>query len=128
MPVLRAAAAVRPDRPAAVSAQRRRPANGDLARGFSEILAAEVLERLAQLDLVAAGDPRSEADVERIRRNMRQAIDMWRRLLEQHRAGDDGRCPRCRSWWGLRRRWPCPVWNAAHVSLMTDDSPAARGR
>ncbi|MGH4020004.1 MAG: hypothetical protein ACRDT0_12375 [Pseudonocardiaceae bacterium] len=111
-----------------MSAQHRRPATGDLARGFSEILAGEVLERLAQLDLVAAGERRSEAEVARIRGYMRQAIRMWRRLLEQHGADDDGRCPRCRSWWGRRRRWPCPVWNVAHVSLMTDDSPATRGR
>ncbi|MGH4018201.1 MAG: hypothetical protein ACRDT0_02935 [Pseudonocardiaceae bacterium] len=101
----------------------RRPATGNLARGFSEILAAKVLERLAELDLIAAGERRSQADVERIRRDLRQAIRMWRSLLDQHRADDDPRCPRCRTWWGLRRRWPCPIWHAAHTSLPIHDPP-----
>ncbi|MGH3977472.1 MAG: hypothetical protein ACRDRZ_00460, partial [Pseudonocardiaceae bacterium] len=23
-----------------------------------------------------------------------------------------------RTWWGQRRRWPCPVWIAAHTNLV----------
>ena len=64
-------------------------------RKVSELLAMEVLERLHQLDLVAAGERRSAAEVERIRREMRKMVAVWRALLEGHRADDDGYCPRC---------------------------------
>ncbi len=41
------------------------------------------------------------------------------RLLQAHHpaTGDDS-CPRCRTWWGRRRRWPCQVWREeSHRSL-----------
>jgi len=87
-------------------------------RKVSELLAMEVLERLHQLDLVAAGERRSAAEVARIRREMRKMIAVWRSLLEGHRADDEGRCPRCRTGWRRRQRWPCGVWIAAQKSLI----------
>ncbi len=92
-----------------------RPVN---KRRVSELLAMEVLERLHQLDLVAAGERRSAVEVERIRREMRRMIAVWRSLLEGHRADSDGRCPRCRTGWRRRQRWPCGVWIAAQKSLI----------
>jgi len=94
---------------------RARPVN---RRRVSELLAMEVLERLHQLDLVAAGERRSAVEVERIRREMRRMIAVWRSLLEGHRADSDGRCPRCRTGWRRRQRWPCGVWIAAQKSLI----------
>jgi hypothetical protein len=93
----------------------------DLAGRVSEVLAAEVRERLARLDRIAAGEPRSQADMARIRAGMREALGAWRRLLEQHRADERDRCPKCRSWCGLRRaKAPCRVWLTAHNHLITD--------
>ncbi|MGH4020292.1 MAG: hypothetical protein ACRDT0_13865 [Pseudonocardiaceae bacterium] len=103
-----------------MSTHRRAPVS-DFAGGASEVLAGAVLERLQQLDLIAAGEPRSEAEVAQIRAGMRRAIDMWRSLLERHRADDAGRCPHCRIWCGRRRRWPCRVWIAAHTCLIGHD-------
>jgi hypothetical protein len=78
----------------------------------------EVLERLHQLDLVAAGERRSAAEVARIRRELREMVAIWRTLLERHRADADGYCPRCRTGWRRRQRWPCGVWIAAQNSLI----------
>lgn len=92
---------------------------GELARLWSETLGAEIFRRLHQLDLIAAGEcGRSAAEVAQIRIEMRTMIATWRRLLDRHRATDDGHCPRCRTWWGRRRWWPCPVWTEAHYRLM----------
>ncbi len=87
-------------------------------RRVSELLAMEVLERLHQLDLVAAGERRSAVEVERIRREMRRMVALWRSLLEGHHADSDGRCPRCRTGWRRRQRWLCGVWIAAQKSLI----------
>jgi hypothetical protein len=102
-------------------------AGGDLARGFSDVLAAEVVDRLAHLDRVGAEQPCSPAEVARIRARLSEAIASWRRLLDQHRADEHDRCPHCRTWFGLRRaKAPCRVWIAAHNHLITN--PAARHR
>ncbi|MGH3916680.1 MAG: hypothetical protein ACRDTC_25190 [Pseudonocardiaceae bacterium] len=101
--------------------------SGELAKRFSEVLAMEVLDRLHQLDLLAAGERRSAADVALIRTEMRSMVATLRRLLERHHTDDDDRCPRCRTWGWRRRRWPCPVWTEAHRRLLTRyPSPAGR--
>lgn len=105
--------------------RRRRPAeSGDLTGGVSRALAEEVLGRLRQLDLVAAGARRSAVEVERIREQLRQLIGLWRRLLQAHAADETGRCPQCRTWRRSRRRWPCAVWWLAHEKLVTYEFPA----
>lgn len=99
----------------------------DLARGFSEVLAVEVLERLACLEWVSAEQPRSLAEVARIRARLTEALAAWRRLLEKHRADEHNRCPQCRTWCGLRRaKAPCRIWITAHNHLIA--GPAARPR
>lgn len=107
--------------------------NGGPGPAYGEVIVAEVFHRLRQLDMVALGETGySPADIERIRAEMRQRIQWWRRLLSQHQPLDGGtRCPRCRTWGGwARRRWPCPVWTAAHRYLLTEypatDMPRAR--
>lgn len=98
----------------------------DLAHRFSEVLATEVIERLARLDRIAAGEPRTPAEVARIRHGLAEAVAAWRRLLDRHRADDHDRCPKCRTWFGLRRvRWPCRVWLTAHEHLVTDPGERA---
>lgn len=115
-------AGAQPDR---AGAREGRAGGGERSVRVSEVLAAEVLERLYQLDLLAAGKRHSAADVERIRRSLRELVDAWRRLLEHHTAAGDGRCLRCRRWWGRRRGWPCRVWMAAHTALVAHDRPVA---
>lgn len=107
-----------------VAATSGRRGSGDLAKRFSEVLAMEVLDRLHQLDLIAAGEHRSAAEVALIRTEMRTTVATLRRLLERHHTDDD-RCPRCRTWGWRRRRWPCPVWTEAHRRLMTRYPPPA---
>lgn len=108
-----------------VAATSRRRGSGDMATRFSEVLAMEVLDRLHQLDLLAAGEHRSAAEVALIRTEMRTTVATLRRLLERHHTDDDDRCPRCRTWGWRRRRWPCPVWTEAHRRLMTRYPPPA---
>lgn len=99
----------------------------DLASRHSEVLAAQVLDRLSRLDLISAGQPCAPAEVARIRARLGEAIAAWRRLLDTHRADEHDRCPHCRTWCGLRRaKAPCRVWIAAHNHLITN--PAARTR
>lgn len=94
--------------------------------GLTDEIAAAVLTRLAGLAELAAVRP---VDVERVRAEIGQLVTAWRHLLSQHHPADDsGRCPRCRSWWGWRRRWPCRVWRTAHTHLVVyreDTAPAA---
>lgn len=103
------------------------PAGGTSAR-FGDILAGEVLDRLALLDRVAAGEARTAAEVARIRAALADAVAMWRRLLGRHRPGDDrARCPHCRGWFGRRAWWPCPVWiRAYHRLIINDDATRPR--
>lgn len=108
-----------------VATASRRRSGADLARRFSEVLAMQVLDRLHQLDLLAAGERRSAAEVARIRTEMRTTVATLRRLLERHHIDDDGRCPQCRTWGWRRRRWPCPVWAEAQRHLMTRYPPPA---
>lgn len=88
--------------------------------GSAVTLAEQVRARLAVLDLQAAGMLRRTVEVMELRGQLRSLIRAWRRLLAAHHPVDGrSRCPRCRSWWGRRRRWPCPVWRTAHTSLAT---------
>lgn len=66
---------VQPDR---VDVRERRAGGGEMPVKVSEVFAAEVLERLYQLDLLAVGKPHSAEDVERVRRSMRELVDAWR--------------------------------------------------
>lgn len=95
---------------------------GDLAGRVSDAVAGVVFDQLARLDRLAAGAPRSPAEVARIREGMAEALAIWRRLLTAHRPTDDSnRCPTCRSWCGLGRvRWPCRVWRIAYARLITE--------
>ncbi|MGH3798087.1 MAG: hypothetical protein ACRDSP_24805 [Pseudonocardiaceae bacterium] len=96
------------------------------AVGWSEVMADQVRAQLAVLDLQAAGVMRRAVDVEGVRAQLRGLIGAWRRLLEIHHPADgESRCPRCRSWWGHRRRWPCGVWRLAHTSLVACQVGAA---
>lgn len=93
--------------------------------GLARALAEQVRAQLAVLDLQAAGVVRRAVDVQVVCGQLRSLIGVWRRLLEAHHPPDGtSRCPRCRSWWGRRRRWPCPVWRTAHSSLAVHQVPA----
>lgn len=96
----------------------------DLAGGIGDAVAGVVFDRLARLDQLAAGTPRTPAEVARIREDMAEALAIWRRLLTAHRPTDDSNhCPACRNWCRLRRvRWPCRVWRMAYARLITDPS------
>lgn len=101
---------------------RRQAAVSRLAVGWSADLSEQVFARLQVLDEIAAGvRRRNAAELERIRTEMAGLIVSWRRLLQLHQAGEDGRCLRCRGWI-RRRRWPCAVWTTAHASLITSDA------
>lgn len=98
---------------------KRNPAGGGFADRANHALADEVLERLGQIEAVAAGAPMTAAQVARARRELVRLVAAWRRLLEQHRADELGLCTRCRRWAGLRRAaWPCRFWIAAHQRLI----------
>jgi len=91
----------------------------DLGGGSGAALAGEVLGRLRALELIAAGAPSSPATAARIRAELFEQTALWRRLLGEHCLAEDGDgCPRCRSWRGARRCWPCGVWLAAHTALV----------
>lgn len=61
-----------------------------------------------------------------IREDLVAIVGMWRRLLVAHTpTGQQGRCPKCRRWWGRQRRWPCRVWTAGHRVLAQLQRPAA---
>lgn len=72
---------------------------------------------------------------ERSRLQTRQSNPLRRSRLRQAHypiTGDD-HCPRCRTWWGGRRRWPCQVWrDEARRSLVVTrtarSAPAPAGR
>lgn len=100
--------------------------NAAMGAGLSETLAEQVRAQLAVLDLQAAGLVHRAVDLAELRAQLRSLIGAWRRLLEAHHPTTDGqsRCPRCRSWWGWRQRWPCPVWRAAHTNLAIHQLPA----
>ncbi|MGB3443933.1 MAG: hypothetical protein WBA97_34785 [Actinophytocola sp.] len=75
-----------------------------------------VLARLAALDDVA-GKADSPTLLPLARTELHHLADGWRRLLTVHCAEPDGSCASCRT--GIRaRRWPCPVWRAAHEQLI----------
>ncbi len=72
---------------------------------------------------------------EQIQLHTRESTPLsYSRLLQAHHpAKDDNRCPRCRTWWGGRQRWPCQVWwNETRRCLsiarktMSDAAPAGR--
>ncbi|MGQ0774220.1 MAG: hypothetical protein ACT4NY_07365 [Pseudonocardiales bacterium] len=69
-----------------VAAISRRRGSGELARRFSEVLAMEVLDRLHQLDLLAAGEQRSAAEVARIRTEMGTTVATLRAPREPGRG------------------------------------------
>lgn len=87
-----------------------------------------IAERLATADEMA---DRAEHRVPLVRTEIQRITGGWRELLAAHLPDDAGRCPVC-SGWVRRRRWPCPVWVAAHQQLVGDglDStvPAPRAR
>lgn len=94
--------------------------------GWSVVLAEQVRAQLAVLDLQAAGVLRRPVDVAGVRAQLRCLIGVWRQVLQAHHPADgSSRCPRCRSWWGWGRRWPCGVWRTAHTSLVVCVVPAA---
>ncbi len=79
---------------------------------------------LSRLDSVAEAAERADPStlLPLARTELRRLADGWRRLLTVHRADPDGRCTGCRP--GIRaRRWPCPVWRAAHEQLIGDGLP-----
>ncbi|MGH4026385.1 MAG: hypothetical protein ACRDRV_17560 [Pseudonocardiaceae bacterium] len=95
-----------------------------VAPGLSTAVAREIGHRLAVLDLVAAGARPAPVDLARVRAELDTLITMWRRLLQAHHPADgQRRCPRCHTWWGSRRRWPCDVWRSAHTSLVRCQEP-----
>lgn len=104
-----------------------RAVNPAMATGFSRALAEAIFQRLIDLDTLAARPLRTQADQARVRRAMTALIASWRAQLDEHLADRTGRCPRCRTWWGGRTRWPCGVWRVAHTSLLAHDWPRPGG-
>lgn len=80
-----------------------------------------VLHRLDLLDR-AAGHADPSTLLPLARTELHRLADGWRRLLRTHRADESSRCVACHH--GLRaRRWPCPVWRAAHEQLIGEGLP-----
>jgi hypothetical protein len=74
---------------------------------------------LDRLNIVGerAGSAEAGSLVPMARTEIRRLTSGWRELLASHQPDDKGRCPKC-SGWLRRRRWPCPVWLAAHHHLI----------
>jgi hypothetical protein len=50
--------------------------------------------------------------------------EVWRRLLELHVSGRDGRCTGCRSPVRAAPHWPCTLYRAAaHARRIAADGP-----
>jgi hypothetical protein len=81
-----------------------------------QTLRRAVLDRLQQVG-ERAGSAEVGTLVPMARAEIRRMTNGWRELLTSHQPDDKGRCPRC-SGWLRRRRWPCPVWLAAHHHLI----------
>ncbi|GAA4866429.1 hypothetical protein [Saccharopolyspora rosea] len=79
-----------------------------------------VLDRLDEVDrAVTSGEP--ETLLPAAREDLYRLTEALRALLDQHRPGENGRCPSCH---GTRSRpWPCAVWLAGHRLLVTDRAP-----
>lgn len=93
----------------------------DFSTGAAQLLAEFTLARLDALDHAAAVGGRaalSPVCEARLRADVREAVEAFRRLLRRHEPDWSGRCPTCRSWIGRRRRWPCPVWRRTHDFLL----------
>lgn len=92
----------------------------DFSTGAAQLLAEFVLARLDALDYAAASGQAALSPVReaRLRADVREAVQAFRRLLRMHESDRNGRCPTCRSWIGRHRRWPCPVWRRTHDFLV----------
>ena len=82
-----------------------------------------VLDRLTVLDDLANRSDAGSVLSEEIRR----VTDGLRELLIDHEPDAGGRCPVC-SGVLRRRRWPCPVWVAAHHYLLGEGLPHEQQR
>lgn len=82
-----------------------------------------VLDRLSVLDDLAGRSDAGSVPPEEIRR----ITDGLRELLIEHEPDAGGRCPVC-SGVLRRRRWPCPVWVAAHHYLIGEGLPDEQRR
>ena len=82
-----------------------------------------VLDRLTVLDDLAGRPDAGSVLSEEIRR----VTDGLRELLIDHEPDAGGRCPVC-SGVLRRRRWPCPVWVAAHHYLLGEGLPHEQPR
>ena len=82
-----------------------------------------VLDRLTVLDDLAGRPEAGSVLSEEIRR----VTDGLRELLIDHEPDAGGRCPVC-SGVLRRRRWPCPVWVAAHHYLIGEGLPHQQQR
>jgi hypothetical protein len=60
-----------------------------------------------------------------------RALSMWpticRSLVQEHRAGPDGRCLGCRSQVRLAPRWPCNLFALADAALRLIEQRHIRG-
>ncbi len=82
-----------------------------------------VLDRLTMLDDLAGRPDAGSVLPEEIRR----VTDGLRELLIEHEPDAGGRCLVC-SGVLRRRRWPCPVWVAAHHYLIGEGLPHQQRR
>lgn len=82
-----------------------------------------VLDRLTVLDDLAGRPDAGGVLPEEIRR----VTEGLRELLIDHEPDAGGRCPVC-SGVLRRRRWPCPVWVAAHHYLIGEGLPHEQRR
>lgn len=82
-----------------------------------------VLDRLTVLDDLASRPDAGGVLAEEIRR----VTEGLRELLIEHEPDAGGRCPVC-SGVLRRRRWPCPVWVAAHHYLIGEGLPHEQRR
>lgn len=89
----------------------------------------KTMNQLAQTD--------SPNEVFELREQLRAALPWWRGLLRMHEPNERHRCKSCRTWYGLHRPWPCPVWRDAVSALhqlndmygfLATSHPASGGR
>lgn len=94
----------------------------------SALLEQAVIDRLDLLDrLVADADVTSLATA--ASSEITKLTSAWRAVLNQHQPDARSRCTQCIGW-RRGRRFPCPMWIAAHEHLIANHRPlpSTRGR